>query len=200
MISLYFGLPGCGKTTHAARMAYKAIRAGETVYTNIDSLNVSGVIHICNDDIGVYDISNGLLIIDEASLLADNRDFKRRDDAYKHLIGWMLLHRHYKVRIAMYVQQWDAIDKRIRVITDRVYYVYRGKLFGRWLTRWYRVPYGIIIPKQDDSGPHLGDIVQGYCRPRLLGRLFGGYMFQPRWYRYYDSWDAPLLPALPENR
>ena len=53
-------------------------------------------------------------------------------------ISFFLLHRHYKSDIIIFTQQWDGLDKRIRVITDRVYYVYKGAFTGMWFTRYYR--------------------------------------------------------------
>ncbi len=199
-ISLYFGLPGSGKTTLLAREAYRHIKAGGKVCGNVD-LAVSGYRRIDDADVGKYDLTGYLILIDEGTLFADSRDFKRRDERYTAMIRFFLLHRHYHCDIIVYTQQWDGLDKRIRVITDRVYYVYKGVLTGRLFTRYYRVPYGIIIPnpKKAAGGDHLGEIVQGYCKPPLLRRIFGGWMFRPRWYRYFDSWDAPKLPALPDR-
>lgn len=199
MVSLYFGLPGSGKTTMLAMMAVKYTKMGVKVYGNIP-LNVTGYTRIDNDCIGKYDLSNSIILIDEGTLFADSRDYKNRNDDMINKLKFFLLHRHYKCDIYIYTQQWDGLDKRIRVITDRVYYVYKGKLLGRWVTRYYRVPYGIIIPdpKKSDS-EKLGEIVQGYCKPSLFARLLHGWVWRPRWYPYYDSWDAPVMPPLPEK-
>ena len=168
MISLYFGLPGCGKTTLLSSMAVKYISRGYTVYGNID-LAVKGYIRIDNECVGRYDLHNCIILIDEGTLFADSRDFKNRSADMVQKITFFLLHRHYKTDIIIFTQQWDGLDKRIRVITDRVYYVYKGSFTGMWFTRYYRVPYGIIIPdaKKSDS-EKLGEIVQGYCKPRFL--------------------------------
>lgn len=196
MVSLYFGLPGCGKTTLLAKLAKKYVKGKryENVYTNI-RLNMKGVIYVDNDEIGIYDISNGVLLIDEATLFADSRDYKKFP---KHLIQFFLMHRHYRIDIILFTQQWDSVDKKIRVITDRVYYVYKPFPHGIFITRYYRIPYGIIIPdpKKDDS-QKLGEIVQGYCKPSFIKRLFGGYVLRPRYYKYFDSWEREELPKLP---
>ena len=196
MISLYFGLPGCGKTTLLSSMAVKYISRGYTVYGNID-LAVKGYIRIDNECVGRYDLHNCIILIDEGTLFADSRDFKNRSADMVQKISFFLLHRHYKSDIIIFTQQWDGLDKRIRVITDRVYYVYKGAFTGMWFTRYYRVPYGIIIPdpKKSDS-EKLGEIVQGYCKPRFLQRVFGGWLYRPKYYRYFDSWERPPLPPL----
>lgn len=195
MISLYFGLPGCGKTTLLTRMAIKGVTQYPAVYGNIP-LSVDGYTRIDNYCIGKYSLTDCLILIDEGTLFANSRSYKTFSDA---LTSFFLLHRHYRADIIIFTQQWDGLDKRIRVITDRVYYVYKTALTGRWITKYYRVPYGIIIPdpKKSDS-EKLGEIVQGYCKPSLLSRLFcGGRLYRPRYYKYFDSWDAPSLPPLP---
>ena len=168
-VSLYFGLPGCGKTTLFASMAVKAIKKGRTVYGN-DGLAVPGYIKIDNNCIGRYDLSNSLILIDEGTLFADARDYKNFDHAVK---SFFLLHRHYRCDIVIFSQEWASLDKRIRAITDRVYYVYKTPLTGFFISNYYRVPYGIIIPdpKKDAGSSQLGEIVQGYCKPRLLQRI-----------------------------
>lgn len=102
--------------------------------------------------------------------------------------------------LSFFTQQWDGIDKKIRVITDKVYYLYKKGLLKKWFTRSYRVPYGIIIPDPKKSdGEKLGEIIQGYCKPSLIVRLFSPRLFRPLYYKYFDSWDAPQLPSLSEK-
>ena len=49
-VSLYFGLPGCGKTTMLTKLALDGVRSGRYlhVYTNV-SLTVPGVTIIDNE-------------------------------------------------------------------------------------------------------------------------------------------------------
>ena len=195
-ISLYFGLPGCGKTTLLAKHAYDAVRSGKYtyVYTNVHN-TIPGVTYIDNDCIGAYDLRDCLLLIDEATLFADSRDHKNFS---KDRISFFLLHRHYNVDVNLYTQQWNGVDLKIRVITDRVYYVYKTPLLGHWFTRYYRIPYGIIIPdpKKSDS-QKLGEIIQGYSKPSFLVRIFSPCVYRPRYYKYFDSFEAPALRPLP---
>lgn len=199
-VSLYFGLPGAGKTTIMAAHAKRALGRKSPynhVYSNV-KMNMEGIIYVTASDIGILQIEDGLLLIDEASLQGmDSRDFK---NISKKLIQFFLLHRHYHVDIELYTQQWDGVDRKIRIITDRCYYIYKGIFLGHWISRYYRVPYGIIIPDPKKGNEKLGEIVQGYAKPGIIGRLFGGWCFRPLYYRYFDSWEAPQLEPIPKER
>lgn len=197
-VSLYFGLPGAGKTTMMVYHAMKGVRSKryENVYCNVH-IAVPGVTYIDNFCIGEFELINGLVLIDEATLFADNRDYKSFG---KNKIEFFLEHRHDNLDIILYTQQWDGVDRKIRVITDRVYYVYKGKFLGHWFTRCYRIPYGIIIPDpKKSSSEKLGEIVQGYAKPPFLVRFFGLWLYRPKYYRYFDSWERIPRPPLPEK-
>ena len=197
-VELYFGLPGCGKTTLLASKALSAVNSKKYlyVYSNV-RLSIFGVTYITNECIGKYDLHDCAILIDEATLFADNRSYK---DFTRDKIEYFLLHRHYNADILLFTQQWDGVDRKIRVITDRVYYVYKGLFTGKWLTRYYRIPYGIIIPDPRKSdGEKLGDIVQGYCKPNFFIRLFSPVLYRPKFYKYFDSWQRNTLDPLPRE-
>lgn len=196
-VSLYFGLPGCGKTTMLARLALKAVKSSRYlhVYSNVQ-LSIPGVTLIDNDCIGQFELRDCLLLIDEATLFADSRDYKNFS---KGRLSYFLEHRHRNSDIILFTQQWDGVDRKIRTITDRVYYIKKGVLFGRWISSCYRIPYDIIIPdpKKAQGGEKLGEIVQGYCKPPFFVRLFAVRVYRPKYYQYFDSWELDELPALP---
>lgn len=194
-ISLFFGLPGCGKTTWLTKLALDAVQKGkyQYVYTNVH-LNIPGVTIIDNECIGQYELENCLLLIDEATLFADSRDFKNFS---KGRLEYFLEHRHRCADIVLFTQQWDGVDRKIRVITDRVYYVYKGLILGHWFSSCWQVPYGILFPDPKKTGEKLGEIVQGYSKPNFFVRLFAKRIFRPRYYKYFDSWELEKLPPLP---
>lgn len=199
VIKLYFGLPGHGKTTILAMLAYKAVNARKRrykhVYSNIP-LKIEGVTFIDNSCIGKFDLSDCLLLIDEGTIFADSRDFKSfgADKVY-----YFMMHRHFNCDICIFVQQWDGLDRKIRCITDRVYYVYKFGLSGFWFTRYYRIPYGIIIPDAKSDSQKLGEIIQGYCKPPWYIRLFAPRVLRKKYYKYFDSWAHDELPVLPDR-
>lgn len=197
MVSLYFGLPGAGKTTMMAAIMYDAVRKQtyRNVYCNITT-TLPGVTVIDNECIGKYNLEDALICIDEATLFADSRDHKNFG---RDLLEYFLEHRHYNVDIFLFTQQWDGVDRKIRVITEKVFYIYKGIFTGHWYSRCYRVPYGIIIPDPKVGGEKLGEIIQGYCKPGIFQRLFGYWCYRPRYYKYFDSWERKELPPLPRK-
>ncbi len=90
-----------------------------------------------------------------------------------------------------------AKSSDIRAITDRVYYVRKHFFTGFWITCCYRVPYDILFPDPKRGNEKLGEIVQGYCKPSFLNRLFARRIWRPKYYRYFDSWELSPLPPLP---
>lgn len=198
MVSLYFGLPGCGKTTLLSKFAIKAINGKkyENVYCNIP-LEIDGLIRIDENDLGIYQLENGLIIFDESTIAFDSRNFNKRS---KNILDFFMLHRHYNTDIVLFAQGWDTCDKRIRQITDRVYYVYKGKLTGHWFTKYWPIPYDILFPDPKRGNEGLGQIIQGYKKPPLLTRIFARTLYRPRYYKYFDSWSAPRLKELPKDR
>lgn len=198
MISLYFGLPGAGKTTVLTSLALKYSKPFSkyrNVYHNVPGLIVPGTTYIDNECIGQYNLDWSLILIDEAQLFADNRDYKQFP---LYLKEFFFGHRHDHVDICLFSQQWDALDKKIRSVTDTVYYVYKGKLTGKWITSYYRIPYGVIIPDPKKNQQSLGEIIQGYAKPPFLVRLFATRLYRPSLYKYFDSFvkikDRPKLP------
>lgn len=196
-VSEFFGLPGCGKTTLMTKFAYDAVLSGNylNVYCNVH-LKIIGVTYIPNECIGKYDLSDCLLLIDEATLYADSRDHRNFTPEQSE---YFLEHRHFKADVILFTQIFDGVDRQIRCITDRVYYMYKGFFTGRWFSRYYRIPYGVGIHKKGQNGITYGDIVQGYYQPSFFVRLFSPWLYRPKYYQYFDSWEKPYRPPLPSK-
>ena len=156
------------------------------------------VTYIDNDCIGKYELRDCLLLIDEATLFADSRAHK---EFSKSRMEYFLEHRHRNADIFLFTQQWDGVDRKIRTITDRVFYIKKGLLLGHWISSCYRIPYDIIIPdpKKAAGGEKLGEIIQGYCKPPWFVRLFCQRIYRPKYYPYFDSWELDPFPDLPST-
>lgn len=195
-VSVYFGLPGCGKTTTLTKLAYEAVSNCnyKHVYSNV-GLNIPGVTYIENSVIGRFELRDCLLLIDEGTLFADNRAYK---EFSKERIEYFLTHRHRCADIVVFTQKWDALDIKIRTITDRVFYVYKPFLTGCVLSKCVRVPYGLVFPDPKKGGDKLGEIIQGYMKPPFFSRVFAKRIYRPRWYPYFDSWEVQEFDPLPD--
>lgn len=195
MISYYFGLCGCGKTTILAKIALQESKLIDKhksrfkcILSNVP-LNIPHCYFIPFDLVGVYDFADTLILVDEGSVECDSRDWK---NIRKSLVDWMMLHRHYNCDMCFFSQTYNGVDKKIRMLCERVFYVQKRGLFGRWVTKYYRIPYGIIIPNPKESHDKLGEIIEGYARPPFLARLFCPRVFRPFYYKYFDSFIRPL--------
>lgn len=187
MVSGYFGLPGCGKTTYLTMIAQKELRRiakGRSKYKYVaTNFYCSGCLHIDYKDLGNYIISDTLILLDEITLDADSRDFKQFDKAHKM---FFLLHRHFNCDVIYFTQMYDNVDKKIRDITTNLYFV--RKIGPLSVAR--------IIYRTLDINEQTKDIVQGYRFPTWFERLLPfiktkWYCFRPRWYKYFDSWEKP---------
>lgn len=189
MITCFFGLPGCGKSTLLAKIAYKElkrIKKGKSKYVRVlSNYFIRGCSVLDFDMLGKYDMSNSLILIDEISLDADSRDFKSFS---KPLKQFFILHRHYGCDIIYATQQYDGVDRKIRELTQDLYYMKKaGPL--TYATAIYRK-----ITITEDS-----EIKMGYVLPKLIKiisdiRHTMIFCFRPRYYKLFDSFDAPVLP------
>lgn len=198
MISRFFGLPGCGKTTLLTKIALSAVSSGryKNVYTNVH-IAVPGVTYIEFDFLGRYDIRDACVLIDEAMVHCGDRDYK---DFGKDRIWYFVEHRHMSCDVYLFSQEADGVDKKIRSLTDRMYYIKKGVLLGRWFSSVYYIPYGIVWPDENSNGENLGRIVMGYVKPSLLSRIFAQRVYRPKYYPYFDSWEIDRsLPPLPSS-
>lgn len=211
MINYYFGLPGAGKTTHLVATALKVnrqINKGRSPYKRVLS-NVrfsvpKGETSHCfffdNEDFGNFDMSYSLILFDESQMSFDNRDYK---SLKSNVRNFLMLHRHYKCNIFFYNQTYDGIDKKIRFITNNVYYLKRNLISGKTVP--HRIKYMMYIPKKPKhdmitSGAENGEITMRYYQAGFFEHLFSKLFLEPpvklkRYFNYFDSFEAPALPV-----
>lgn len=194
MISIFFGLPGCGKTTLAVHFEKKFVHSKKYkyVYSNVGS-SVDGVVYIDPLELGRFEFEDALIIIDEAQLSFDSRDYMIFSKALK---TFFFMHRHHNADVFLFAQRWDGIDKNIRMITNSVYYVYKP-ILHRSITKWVKVPYGVVFPEDGDKA---GEIVMGYRGFSKLQQLFAPRIKRKKYYSLFDSWQKTTLPYLAPER
>ena len=180
MIELYFGKPGTGKTTLLVKQALqelKKIKKGKSKYKYVlSNVRIKGIIFVDFDSLSKYMFKDCLILLDEITLDADSREYKNFSKGHKE---FFIMHRHFHCDIKLYTQVYNRIDKTIRDIVDRCYYIKKLIPF----TFYYEIPSSIIIPEET------GEIQQGYIKPTRLQKLLSiKIIYRPKYYKYFDSW------------
>lgn len=129
ILSVYFGVPGSGKTTFAAWLTKRDLKHGLKVWSNVP---ITGAYQLePKQDIGTYMIANGRVIIDEAGIEYNNRDFK---EFSKKSLYFYKYHRHYETAVDVFSQGFDDMDKKLRTLAQR-YYVVKKSLIPFFIYR-----------------------------------------------------------------
>ena len=168
----YFGVPGSGKSTFATAMAIQYLKKGLKVYANFD---ISGAELITKEEIRDDNpkLKNCLLIIDEAGLDYDNRNYKNNfSPAALKLFKY---HRHKNIDVMLFSQDYEDMDKKLRKLSTRLFVLKKSS-----------IPFFIkrnIIAKSIDIDKDTHQIIDRYSFV-----LFSGYyVFMPKTWKYFDS-------------
>lgn len=138
ILSIYFGVPGSGKTTFAAWLTKRDLRRGGKVWSNVP---ITGAYVLDpKEDIGQYMICDGRVIIDEAGIEYNNRDFKKFSEESLYFYKY---HRHYELAVDIFSQGFDDMDKKLRTLAQRLYVVKRSLIPGFVYRRQIRKKVGI---------------------------------------------------------
>lgn len=184
---IYFGVPGSGKTTFAAYFTKKMLKKGysklrvrksKRVLCNVP---IKGSYKVTKDDIGHYMISNCLLLLDEAGIDYNNRNFKNfsKEETY-----FFKYHRHYKCDIVLFSQDHEDMDLKLRKLATRIYVVRKSILPGFVYRREIKKKIGIDkMTKQ---------IIDEYY---FTFFLFGTkYIYCPKLWNMFDSFNYKEFP------
>lgn len=179
------GAPGTGKSTYAAKIAYKnmlckkALKKGLTVYS---MTAITGTYKINVSDIGVNDMSGGMILIDEAGLTFNNREWKFTP---KTVIEHFKMHRHYNEDIYIFSQQANDVDNKLQAVATQIllirpFIVWRGKPVISSIRK--------VLQNCDvDEVSH--QIMQMFYKKKFWIR----FIYLPRWWKFFNTYEAPEL-------
>lgn len=197
MITIYFGKPRAGKTTVLASIVQRNkrkqrlksrlgwfgrfVRCYDYVYCNEPTIQDTKFVDV--KKLGKWKMPvNSLILIDEAGIVLNNRDWKSLSPDLKALAA---LHGHRGIDIILASQTID-IDISFRQRCHQMYLVSK-RAFGRSLIE--PITYSIDV----DNETH--ELIEAYSKPEgirwLLSLLLPGgvTIFRRRpWYRYFDSY------------
>ena len=144
VLNVYFGVPGSGKTTFAAYLTKwalheniiirlcrrfnnpisrlilksKFLKRRIDVYSNVP---ITGAYKLdAKKDIGFYHIENAKIIIDEAGIEYNNRNFKTFPP---ESIYFYKYHRHYETSVDVFSQSYEDMDITLRRLAQNFYVV-----------------------------------------------------------------------------
>lgn len=170
ILSVYFGVPGSGKTTFAAWLAKRDLKRGLKVWSNVP---ITGTMKLdCQEDIGNYMICDGRVIIDEAGIEYNNRDFKSFS---KKQLYFYKYHRHYELAVDVFSQGHDDMDKKIRSLAQRLYVVKKSML--PWFVKRKRI------------GKRVGvnELTKEICDEYFFVPLGTRYIFSPVLWKMFNT-------------
>lgn len=185
-LHLVFGKKGSGKSTFLVKLAYKYLKKGYNVYTNMDDLMLPFVRWFDINQLGDYvPETNSLLLIDEVGMIWDNRNFKNFKPSVR---DFFKLQRHYKVEVFMASQTFD-VDKKLRDLTDDMILninVLNVFTIGKTITR------KITLTESTSEA-------ESRIAENLKFKPFWDwkYTFIPKWSKYFKSFQVPEMPRLP---
>jgi len=185
-----FGKKGSGKSTILSKLAYKYLKQGREVYSTEDlSFKIKGDIRstLPIDPKRIYNYTfepGTIILIDEVSLIWDNRNFKTMDPK---VVAWFRYQRHYKVRTYLFSQTFD-IDKKLRDLSDDMYLV--NKYFRVWSVARHMVRKPVVVHPSAEAPARIDDDI---IQDGLLLAPFGGCIiaFIPHWAKVFDSFKKP---------
>lgn len=201
MFRIFFGSPGCGKTTLACRTFYKEIKKGfDSSYRSLFCNFETGLANQVDlKDLGVWSPpERSLLIIDEAGIEYNSRKYKSLS---QKAIAFFKLHRHYRVDVDFISQSWD-MDVTIRRLADELWYVRRLGPFTM-LRRIYKT-----VGVDDNTHQIIDKFEFGKILPCILPPPFHRknliLFFRKPYYKYFDSYSKmelnPVQPLKSANR
>lgn len=146
-IQIFIASLGSGKSTTITAMCKRDVRHGVNCAVNCDDISV-GNKHYKTEDLGLDEIHDYNIYIDEGSLFFDNRrymsDKKYRENS-NEFVSWLRGVRHENNRVLLFTQSYD-VDKKLRTLASSIWIGYR---YFRVFTVWRRLKKSVAL--RDDA-------------------------------------------------
>ncbi|MVX63135.1 ATP-binding cassette domain-containing protein [Clostridium chromiireducens] len=181
-LELIMGKAGSGKSTLIAHLVKKANKKNRPIYCNHHVLGAQKIEHTW---LGRYMLENCDIIIDEAQICFDNRDFK---NFTKELKFFFSNYRHFKADIYIVSQSWDDLDIKIRRQAKKIYIMQNSFIPFTILLQRIRMKFGVNEDKTDIVTKFGTSIV-----PLIGWSLKLNFTV----WHYFDSYSKPNLPPVP---
>lgn len=206
VLNVYFGVPGSGKTTFAAYLTKwalhenvlirfsrkhpgwppckallnsKYLKRRIDVYSNVP---ITGAYQLdAKNDIGKYMIEDAKVIIDEAGIEYNNRNFKSFP---QEAIYFYKYHRHYKTSVDVFSQSYEDMDVTLRRLAQNFYVVRRSLVPFCIVARRIRRKVGV-----DEQTKQIADL---YAMG--LPVLDTKRIFSPPLWKLFNSYSRKELP------
>ncbi len=213
-LNVYFGVPGSGKTTYAAYLAKQARKESVVIrlcrrfpcrftdwildgnnwkraYPVWSNVPIAGTLRLnAREDIGVHMIQNGKMIIDEAGVEFNSRNYKTFPQT---AIKFFKYHRHYGVSVDVFSQSFEDMDVTLRRLAQNFYVVRKSIIPFFIVTKRIRRRVGIdekthqLCDAYSFGFPVL-DTKWIFCPP--LWKLFNSYDFEELPEKNWDEWST----------
>lgn len=191
-LTMIFGKKGSGKTTLLTKLSIKYNKMGYKVFSNVE---IFGTNKLDISDIGVNDFPpKSVLLIDEVSLIWDNRNFK----SFKPEVArYFRLQRHYKNVVYLFSQNFD-VDKKIRDLCDDMYLLTNIFCFISVARKIRKTP-TLHQPDQDGSGETKGEgfITEDFSFDFPTSWIF---TYIPRYIKFFNSFEIDSNEPVKRNR
>ncbi len=206
VLNVYFGVPGSGKTTFAAYLTKwalhenalirfsrnhpswppcKALLKSKYLKRRIDvfsNVPITGAYQLdAKSDIGKYMIEDAKVIIDEAGIEYNNRNFKSFP---QEAIYFYKYHRHYKTSVDVFSQSYEDMDVTLRRLAQNFYVVRRSLVPFCIVARRIRRKVGV-----DEQTKQIADL---YAMG--LPVLDTKRIFSPPLWKLFNSYSRKELP------
>lgn len=195
MITCYFGVPGCGKTTLLTKLAQEELKkmsSGKSPYQHVlTNFPCAGTEQVSVEQLGAYQLEYCLILLDELTLEADSRDFKSFSQTKKL---FFILHRHVHCDVVYFTQDFTRVDKTIRDLTMDLWYCTKSvvPLLSEFTvcTRIFR---------NININEFTSELTLGYRFAKPIEVIFSHtrkILFRRPWYKFFDSFDKTGLEDL----